>query len=134
MSRKPHKNVAPAPKRVVCPYCDRDAERVTGKALYPHRPDLFGKHFYRCAPCGAHVGCHPNSFTPLGRLADAKLRKMKSAAHAAFDPIWKSGRMSRADAYAWLAEQIGVARQNCHIGMFDVDQCQRVIAACGEIA
>lgn len=114
----------------VCPYCDRRADFVTGNAIYPHRPDLFGKHFWVCSPCGAYVGCHPGTTNALGRLADAELRAWKQKAHAAFDPLWKGGKQKRHDAYGWLAEQLGIARQNTHIGMFDVDQCRRVVDVC----
>ena len=116
---------------VTCPYCDRVAKLVTGHAIYPHRPDLFGKKFYLCSPCGAWVGCHPNGRgdKPLGRLANAELRKAKQVAHAAFDPLWKSGMMSRASAYKRLAESMQISRDNCHIGMFDVEQCGAVVLA-----
>jgi len=66
---------------------------------------------------------------PLGRLANAELRAAKRAAHAAFDPIWKGGDMSRHAAYGWLAKQLGISRANCHIGMFDVDGCEAVVTA-----
>lgn len=118
--------------KVVCDYCHRDAELVTGKVVYPHRPDLFHKFFWQCAPCGAFVGCHEKNkgygdgTRPFGRLANAELRRAKSAAHDAFDPLWRSGQMSRHDAYAWLARALGMSPANCHIGMFDVDLCNRV--------
>jgi len=115
---------------VVCPYCQRDAVKVTGKEIYPHRPDLYAKTFYECDPCDAYVGCHPGTDTPLGRLADPELREAKQRAHATFDPIWKSGRMSRSGAYSWLASQLGIKKSECHIGMFDVEQCRRVVEVC----
>ena len=37
--------------------------------------------------------------------------------------------MNRRDAYAWLAGQLGMKPQDCHIGMFDVDQCRAVVEA-----
>ena len=52
------------------------------------------------------------------------------AAHSAFDPLWKLGRMERRAAYAWLAEQLGIRFQACHIGKFDVDRCKQVIEIC----
>lgn len=115
---------------MVCAYCGEWGELVTGQDIYPHRPDLYEKKFYRCAPCNAYVGCHPGTAEPLGRMANAELRQAKSAAHAAFDPLWKSRKMRRNKAYAWLAERLGVSRENCHIGMFDVDQCRRVVREC----
>lgn len=126
--------------RPTCPYCDRQPELVTGAKIYPHRPDLFAKKFWLCAPCDAYVGCHPpagrkgkggvgDGSVPLGRLANAELRRAKQAAHAAFDPLWRSGEMSRSEAYAWLASALGISGENCHIGMFGVEGCRAVIAA-----
>ena len=62
-------------------------------------------------------------------LADATLRKWKMAAHASFDPLWKTGpfRGRRKAAYGWLAGQMGLPVEKTHIGMFDVPQCQEVI-------
>jgi len=85
------------------------------------------KQFWNCDPCKAYVGCHPGTTNPLGRLANSELRKAKQKAHAAFDPIWKSGKLKRKAAYKWLADKIGIAEQNCHIGMMDVYQCLAVV-------
>jgi hypothetical protein len=115
---------------VLCDYCAQPARLVMGDAIYPGRPDLHAKSFWQCQPCAAYVGCHPGTQNPLGRLANAELRKAKMAAHTALDPIWRSGSMKRKDAYGWLAQQLGIKRNDCHIGMFDVDQCKRVVAAC----
>lgn len=121
-----------------CDYCGSRSERVTGATIYPHRADLAAKIIYRCQPCGAWVGCHPGTDTPLGRLANAELRRAKSAAHAAFDPLWKAkikrekvrkGK-ARGLGYQWLAEQLGIEAADCHIGMFDVATCQRVVEIC----
>lgn len=116
--------------KVSCPYCQEPARLVTGKEIYSHRADLHALPIYACLPCGAHVGCHPGTTRPLGRLANAELRKAKMAAHAAFDPIWKSGQMKRKQAYRWLAEQLGIAVNDCHIGEFEADMCKRVVEAC----
>ncbi len=120
---------------VRCPYCGADAKLVTGKVVYPHRPDLAQLKFWQCAPCDAYVGCHkPNAHNPaddgtrpLGRLANATLRRLKSTAHACFDPLWKDGHMLRGEAYQWLAAQLGIPVGECHIGMFDEATCKRVI-------
>lgn len=130
------KGIAP-----ICPYCGAFSVLVTGAMIYPHRHDLAGLNFYQCAPCAAHVGCHKtgDGKTPLGRLANAELRKAKSAAHAAFDPIWQAraeGSLStnrvriRNRCYEQLAKLLGIAREDCHIGMMDVAMCQRVFDIC----
>lgn len=118
----------------LCPYCGKFSVLVGGKVIYPHRPDLYGKQLYQCAPCDAYVGCHEGTTNPLGRLANADLRMAKKRAHAAFDPRWKSGELKRAAAYRWLAEKLGIDRKDCHIGMMDVDMCLRVVAECSESA
>lgn len=121
---------AGVPSGVKCPYCDGFAEPCGGDVIYPHRPDLYAKNFYICVPCDAYVGCHPGTTKPLGRLANAELRAAKSDAHVYFDLIWQSGELTRTEAYAWLAEQLSITTDQCHIGMFDVDMCKRVNDVC----
>lgn len=128
--RSPGPLSAPPASAPTCPYCGTVAQLVTGEAIYPRRPDLWAKRFWSCPPCKAYVGCHPGTTTPLGRLADATLRSAKQAAHALFDPLWQRGEMTREKAYAWLARELGIPGKDCHIGMFDVDTCVRVIEVC----
>lgn len=110
-----------------CPYCTRPAVLLASSAtLYGGRD--FGPA-WACEPCGAWVGCHKGGRRPLGRLADKALRAAKQRAHAAFDPMWKGGEMSRRGAYAWLADALGIAPKACHIGMFDEATCARVVDA-----
>jgi hypothetical protein len=85
-----------------------------------------------CTPCDARVGCHPGTSTPLGRLANGELRKAKQEAHAAFDPMWKTGIKTRGGAYAWLKDQLNLEKNKCHIGMFDVETCYKVVEVCRE--
>lgn len=115
---------------VRCDYCGNPAPLVTGREVYPHRPDLYAKRFYRCQPCGAWVGCHPGTRRPLGRLANAELRRAKMVAHEAFDPLWRNGSGNRTSRYRWLAEQLGIKPEDCHIGMFDEAMCRRVVDVC----
>lgn len=120
---------------VTCPYCQKAAEHVKGRTLYPTRLELAYKDFWRCAPCKAWVGCHARTTHPLGRLANAQLRKAKQAAHAALDPLWLSGpKGKRSLVYKRLAAAMGLPESECHIGMFDIEQCERVVKLCkGEV-
>jgi hypothetical protein len=113
---------------ICCDYCGEKAKLVTGKEIYPHRPDLYKKDFWSCEPCDAYVGCHPKTIDPLGRLAKADLRSAKSAAHRAFDPLWRGDnkQFSRSKAYNWLANELGIPKDECHIGWFDLAMCQKV--------
>lgn len=110
-----------------CPYCHKEAVFADGRKIYPHRPDLHDKKYYLCSPCNAYVGCHPSTDKPLGRLANKELREAKMKAHSIFDPLWKSKTMKRSHAYEMLAEKLGITKNQCHIGMFDVDTCKRVV-------
>lgn len=98
---------------------------------------------YICHACQAWVGCHRGTTTPLGRLANAELRQAKRLAHSAFDRTWQAlyerrrktdpryprGR-ARGSRYKRLAGLLGINPRDCHIGMFDVAQCVRVVALC----
>ena len=47
-------------------------------------------------------------------------RRRRAMCHAAFDPLWKRGAMTRNEAYKALAEAMQIDYDDCHIGMFDV--------------
>lgn len=117
-------------RKVPCDYCGELAVLRSGSDIYPHRPDLRRVKVWECGPCDARVGCHPGTTRPLGRLANAELRAAKQRAHRAFDPIWKGGHASRGKAYRWLAFALGIDSKKCHIGMFDVETCNRVVEIC----
>ena len=117
-------------QRVVCPHCGEQAQLVDGSLIYPFRPDLHARHFYLCAPCNAWVGCHPGTTKPLGVLADAETRQARIQAHDVFDPIWKTGRLTRTEAYAWLAAELRIDREKCHISMFGTELCRQTVRVC----
>ena len=102
---------------------------TTGKELYPHLPKLANRKFFACKPCDAYVGTHEHTGMSLGRLANKKLRQLKSEAHRMFDPIWQNPttKYSRKGAYAWLAGALEIQPKWCHIGMFNEKQCLKVI-------
>lgn len=131
------------PKGMVCTKCDRDNVLVGGEEIYPDRADLFEKYFWLCRYCWLYVGCHPSvkqldpdgrarwtggGGRPLGDVADDALRALRTRAHHLFDPLWKDGSQTRAEAYAWLAEMFGIDARDAHIAMLDEAQCQRLIA------
>lgn len=122
-----------------CPYCRATAVLVSGDIIYPHLPHFADRRFWKCLSCGdAYVGCHPGGDKPLGRLADKDLRRAKTHAHAAFDPLWEAKMErdqigkgeARSRAYRWLASQLGIDPKDCHIGMMDIETCRRVVLIC----
>jgi hypothetical protein len=120
---------------VMCDYCSGPTEFVPDSQVYRQS---YGSNVYLCRPCGAWVGVHRGGRIPLGRLAKPELRKLKIAAHAEFDVLWRaamrhrgwSRSQARNAAYGWLAASMGIDRAHCHIGMFDEDQCRLVIDVC----
>jgi len=111
----------------ICNYCGKFSKKVTGKVIYPHRIDLWSLTFYHCNECKDYVGCHGDTDKPLGRLANAELIKFKGMAHEVFDTLWREKLMKRNQAYKWLAVQLGIESRDCHIGMFDIETCKKVI-------
>lgn len=110
-------------KIIKCPYCGKQAEFVDSIEIYG---TSYGMAYW-CRDCDAYVGCHKGTDKPLGRLANAELRKWKMRAHAAFDLLWKGRFMRRWQAYAWLASELDIPSEKCHIGMMDIHMCQKVI-------
>jgi hypothetical protein len=117
----------------VCPYCDNATEYVDSIIVYRKSYGMI----YLCKPCDAYVGTHKNSNRALGRLADEDLRNWKKQAHAHFDPLWVrkmrkgfSKKDARSLAYKWLSAEMGLPPEYTHIGMFDIEQCKKVIEIC----
>ena len=107
----------------VCPECGEKGRLVDSSVVYGRSYGMI----WHCAPCGTYVGCHKGTAEPLGTMAGEALRKRRQEAHSAFDPIWQDGRMGRNKAYGWLSSRLGVPVDDCHIGMFDEEQCEMVI-------
>jgi hypothetical protein len=118
-----------------CPYCFEPTEYIDSKYVYSRSYGMI----YICKPCNAWVGVHKDTNKALGRLANEELREAKKEAHKYFDQIAKTGLINkiwptylpntsnRSKAYLWLSEQTGIPPDRCHIGMMDVEQCQKVV-------
>jgi len=113
-----------------CNYCNKPARLTSGIDVYPHREDLASIKFWVCDPCGARVGCHKGTDSPLGTMANHELRTFRQQAHTAFDPKWRKTNKPRSKAYAWLAKKMRISTSNCHIGSFNIEQCKQVIRIC----
>ena len=118
---------------MLCPYCGAEVVLRNATYIYHDNKSKFYGKVWVCSnypKCDAYVGCHHGTTIPKGRLANPRLRCLKMEAHKQFDPIWKSGLKKRRQAYKWLAEKLEIPVEECHIGMFDVKDCQRVIHLC----
>ena len=113
---------------MLCNYCGLLADFVTGKEMYPHRPDLYSLKFYHCPICNASVGTHKKTEEPFGTLSNKELKRYRQRAHEVFDGYWKTSRSaSRDKSYKRLARDMGLKKSETHIGMFDKEQCLKVI-------
>lgn len=111
-----------------CPYCGGKTEWVNSIEIY--KVKSYGMIFL-CNPCLAYVGVHhKTSKKALGRIANKELRQWKMSAHSHFDALWKGKMGMRNQAYEWLTQAMGIPRDRCHIGMFNVDQCKEVVRIC----
>jgi ssDNA-binding Zn-finger/Zn-ribbon topoisomerase 1 len=128
---------------VICPYCDSEAVLESSLTVYQKDHGMI----YICSNypiCDAYVGCHKGTDQPLGRLADKELRFWKMKAHKYFDVLWKAKLIkmrkesgykykkgyARGAAYKWLANELGIKKKHCHIGLMDVNTCQQVAEIC----
>jgi len=124
--------------------CSGQVRIAAGPEIYPDRSDLwrhregFERWWWKCDGCGGYVGTHKGTITPLGSPAGPETRVARQEAHAAFDPLWqrkasKSGMSiskARGKGYAWLAEQLGIDRRDCHIGHMNAEMARRVTVIC----
>jgi hypothetical protein len=107
----------------ICPYCNQEAELIDSIYIYRYRS--YGK-MWICYRCDAHVGCHKGTDKPLGTLANAELKKARQLTHKEFDRLWKKKHFTRTESYKMLADFLGITKDKCHIGMFDIETCREV--------
>lgn len=113
------------PYTLICPSCGILAEFVDDKTLYGK--DFGGKMFYWCPKCNARVGTHEGTPIPMGTMAGPLTLELRKKCHEAFDKKWKSGEMTRDEAYAWLAQVMQLSPESAHIAKFNGRQCNRLL-------
>jgi hypothetical protein len=64
---------------------------------------------------------------PAPKIRHPQVIDARERAHAAFDQLWKSGRMTRTAAYAWLASVMKLPAREAHIGKMHIEQCNAVV-------
>lgn len=113
----------------ICPYCGKESEYVDSIVIYGRSYGMI----YLCKPCDAYVGTHKSApDIALGRLANKELREAKKQAHFFFDQLWTNKYFDRKSAYEWLCKEMNLHRDLCHIGMFNVEQCNQVVTVSKE--
>lgn len=123
--RRQHQRKSPPPFGTVSPYpCPVCGDKL---ALKPSKHGCF----YSCVnfpACKGSHGAHPDG-RPLGTPATLEVKLLRQEVHRLFDPVWRApdARMHRTEAYKWLAGLLGITPDECHIGLFGKERCERVI-------
>ena len=105
---------------------------VTGKEIYPARPELHSLYFWKCPECGQYVGCHKNTQEPMDVIPTQEMKKARQIIHSFMDSMWKSGKITRGKLYRLIAKELGI--KVYHTGWTrSLGQCRRVYAAVTKI-
>ena len=116
------------PSTIRCCYCGASVTLRSAEGIIPKfKP---GTMLYVCRnypACDSYVKVHPGTKLPMGSLANRELRTLRRKAHYQFDQLYKTGFMSREDAYEWLAAVLGLPMGMAHIGQLGPYYCQQVI-------
>lgn len=121
-------------KQIRCPYCGAKATLRPNSAVYGDAAKTDG-YLYVCdryPKCDSYVGAHKKTKLPMGTLANGDLRNKRIQAHKAFDWMWKSGLMTKWQAYKWMQGKLDLSDEQAHIAMFSEYMCDRLIAECNK--
>jgi len=116
-----------------CAYCGSELSVYTSRS----------GSFLKCPVCYRF----PGIVDAPGTESVRSVKRARSRAHEAFDPLWKKApllygtvnsqaeydrllKIARGRAYAWLAETLGKTPEECHMRFMDVADCDRVVEAC----
>lgn len=116
----------------LCDNCCSPNIEFTTNAVYFGKAIGVWPYIYYCFDCRAAVGCHANTKNPLGKMADRATRALRVKAHDEFDRLWQSGLMGREQAYNWLASQLEIDVEQCHMAMLLKDQLKDVMTLCAD--
>ncbi len=109
---------------MICPYCGNKTDLVDSAQIY--NGTSYGM-IYICQKCNAYVGCYKGTHLSLGMLANKDLREAKKKAHHYLDQLWKPKVFKRPLVYNWLSNTLNIPRDFTHIGMSNIEQCNRII-------
>ena len=117
-----------------CPYCGGTVQYRSADGIY--QDNQKGTMLYVCShypECDAYVRVHAGTKIPVGSMANHELRALRRSAHEYFDQLFKSGYMTKEDAYLWLAELISAPLSEAHIGYLGEYYCRLVIEECKKL-
>lgn len=109
-----------ATKQLTCPECQSPMHLRSGS---------FGK-FYQCdrwPKCRIKQEVDEAGET-TARVGTKFEKAARTAAHAWFDLLWTTGRMTQQQAYQWLQQATGKTKKQAHIGLFGVAECDSLVS------
>ncbi len=112
---------------VICPECGAPMVLRTTKRFTYRNGQL--RKFWGCSrwpECDGTHGAHPDG-RPLGFPADKATKRARMEAHQLFDAWWKSGVMSRPQAYVRLQQLMGLSEEDAHISRFTKERCAEFV-------
>lgn len=118
---------------IYCVKCNENvkANLVTGREIYPHRPDLYNLLFYKCPTCGGFVGTHKADNRPLGCIPTEGLKRARIGVHNRMDRLWKGGIISRNQLYKRISQEMGYEYHNGETR--SVEECNRALQVINKI-
>ena len=122
------------PSALRCQYCGGTVVLRSADGIY--HDNSSNTMLYVCShypQCDAYVRTHPGTTIPVGTLANRELRALRNEAHQYFDQLYLSGRMSKQDAYLWLAALLQIPLAKAHIGYLGEYYCKQVIEECRKL-
>jgi len=122
------------PLQIKCPYCGRYMQLRSADGIYKDNKE--GKKLYVCSnypECDTYVRLIDGTLEPMGTPANGHLRRLRDDTHKMFDQIWRTGLMSRQDAYSWMAMICGIPEQDAHIGNFREVMCNKVMESSSQL-
>lgn len=118
------------PSGLRCPYCGSTMRLRSADGIYKDNPNHTMLYVCKHYPqCDTYVRTHPGTSIPVGTPAGPELRALRNEAHRYFDQLYRSGLMSKQDAYLWLAELLQAPLSQAHIGYLGEYYCKQVIQA-----
>ena len=130
-NKKKRKGLHKSPKagKMKCPYCGSQSVLQSADGIY--RENNKNIRLFVCSKypeCDAYVRVQDGTKdVPLGSMANGELRALRRETHKHFDKLYKSGLMSKQDAYSWLSTILAAPMSYAHIGQLGDYYCKVVI-------
>jgi len=116
-----------------CYYCRVPTDYVDSIEVYQKSYGFI----FLCRKCGSYVNTHNGQDQAFGFTANKVLRDARHNAHLMFDPLVQSKvdagmkrKLAQTKAREWLSKQLNIDVSECHMGMMELDRCNKVIELC----